>query len=246
MKKLKFSLAAAMLLSSSALAFAANPPAKAVSTAPVNTTTTPTTLAQKAMPQVVPVQQDQKSLKKNPKVSQDDSDAMAVNLYATPDKSANIIGKVDTTQDMVPFFRKNGWIKVGNPEDGQVGWINKAEYHKAVIASFHRNVQTMFIEVDQTKNNPVITAYKNGKKLTSEEAQALYKKIQKRQARMNRKLRHFKKRMRSWYRREMNNVQSVFMPLPSSQIMQPVVILERDPMMQKGNTKVKVKPTEKK
>jgi len=148
-------------------------------------------------------------------------------LYAKPNLQATVVDKVEVSQDLVPFFRKEGWIKVGNPRDGKVGWINKEQYHKAVDETFHRRAQMVFIEVDQSKDNPIITAYKNGKKLTTEQAKILYSKIQRRQARFNQQMRRFQKRMRHWYRREMQDMNTFFMPLEPSPMMQPVVIIER-------------------
>ena len=92
-----------------------------------------------------------------------------------------------------------------------------------------------FSDCSKRKEKPIITAYKNGKRLTTEEAKALYNKVQKHRVRMSRQLQRFQRRMKRWYHHEMENMQSFFMPLPSTQLMQPVVIIEHDNMGKKGN-----------
>jgi len=171
------------------------------------------------------------------------SDSTLLSLYAKSNLNSTVVSKVEVSQDLVPIFRKEGWIKVGNPRNGKVGWINKEQYHKAVNANFHRRAQTVFIEVDQNKTNPIITAYRNGKKLTAEQAKVLYSKIQKRQARFNKQMRRFQRSMRVWYSREMRNMNAFFMPLERSPMMQPVIIIERNQGVSNKNLRSKEKST---
>ena len=51
--------------------------------------------------------------------------AKDIPLYDTPAANAKVVGKVDLAKGIVPIFTsKDGkWMKVGNPNDGSVGWM---------------------------------------------------------------------------------------------------------------------------
>ena len=55
--------------------------------------------------------------------------AKNINLYATPAKSATVVGKIDDGAKMVPIIStpQGDWMKIGDPENGNVGWINLSD-----------------------------------------------------------------------------------------------------------------------
>ncbi len=111
--------------------------------------------------------------------------AVQINMYAEPTLRAKIVQSITPAERLVPIFRKGEWIKVGDPKDGSVGWINHDQYRKAMEAFYQPNFQTVFIRTQRDKNGKPVTsivAYKNGKKLSEKDADALYKKIRQEQA----------------------------------------------------------------
>ncbi|MDE3400997.1 MAG: SH3 domain-containing protein, partial [Coxiella burnetii] len=88
---------------------------------------------------------------------------------------------------------QKGWIKVGDPRNGEVGWVNRDQYHEALQKYYQPDIQTVFIRAEHNekgKRTIDVVAYKNGKKLTDKEAQQLYEQIKNQQAKESRYMRH--------------------------------------------------------
>lgn len=105
-----------------------------------------------------------------------------VTLYAMPEIHAAVVEKVSPAERLVAIFEQGDWIKVGDPRDGKVGWINHKLYQQALNEWYKPNVQSYFIQtVKNTDGKPgvKIIAYSNGKKLSDSEAKAMYAKMQK-------------------------------------------------------------------
>ncbi|WP_157843820.1 SH3 domain-containing protein [Candidatus Coxiella mudrowiae] len=109
-----------------------------------------------------------------------------INLYQSPELKSTVLQKVSPDEQLIPiYYHKKDWIKVGNLRNGKVGWINREQYRKVFETYYQPNIQTMFIRTEHNyKGKPVINviAYKNGKKLSDEEAKKLYQRIEKQRA----------------------------------------------------------------
>jgi hypothetical protein len=57
--------------------------------------------------------------------------AKAVNLYDQPLPNAKVVGTVDASSRLVPIITsKNGdWMKVGDPSNGNVGWVKVSDFN---------------------------------------------------------------------------------------------------------------------
>jgi len=156
--------------------------------------------------------------------------ATEVKLYAENNDSSKVLAKIDVSQNLVPFFSKGGWIKVGDPANGQVGWINKGRYREAMNDAIHQSVQTVYIE--QTKVNgkkPEITVYQNGQKLSGKKADEIYERVNKQQAQMQEHFARFQKRMNQWANAQMQMMNNPMMGFSMMPMMQPIVIVENNP-----------------
>ena len=71
------------------------------------------------------------SLNKAPQSTTLNNTLPSVVLYATPKMKSNIIERVSPQHQFVTIFDNGQWVKVGNPYNGNVGWLNKAQYLKA-------------------------------------------------------------------------------------------------------------------
>jgi hypothetical protein len=81
-----------------------------------------------------------------------------------------------------PFYRKHDWLKVAFTDNGATGWVNTHQLEKAFIKQQQAdtNIQTVYVNRTTGKHGkPVvnIVAYKNGAKLTNEEARKMYQKM---------------------------------------------------------------------
>lgn len=116
-----------------------------------------------------------------------------VNLYEKPQSNAKILQKLSPAERLIPIYRQKGWIKVGDPRNGEVGWVNRDQYHEALQKYYQPDIQTVFIRAEHNekgKRTIDVVAYKNGKKLTDKEAQQLYEQIKNQQAKESRYMRH--------------------------------------------------------
>lgn len=55
--------------------------------------------------------------------------AAEINLYAQPASDAKAVGKIDLTAGVIPIISSPDkvWVKVGDPRNGNVGWIKSSE-----------------------------------------------------------------------------------------------------------------------
>ena len=106
-----------------------------------------------------------------------------VALYAEPSPHAKVITQIDPRDFFVRIYEKDAWMKIGNPRNGQVGWVSKSDY-KAVLENLFKPKVDFTTFTLTAKAMPdaagkyVVDAYKNGKKLSQKEAQALFNKMQ--------------------------------------------------------------------
>lgn len=107
-----------------------------------------------------------------------------VNLYQSPDTGANVLQKITPGQKLIPIFHRKDWVKVANPQNGDVGWINLNQYQEAQDNYFQPQIQTFFLRKEkdeQGKSTVNVVAYRDGKKLTGKEAKELYEQMSKQQ-----------------------------------------------------------------
>lgn len=67
-----------------------------------------------------------------------------IKLYSQPKTSSKVITQINANDRLVPIYRDsnaNGWVKVGDHSNGQVGWINEQDYHAARQAAIQAATQ---------------------------------------------------------------------------------------------------------
>ncbi len=57
--------------------------------------------------------------------------ATTLSLYQNPDSKSNVIATVKEGQAIIPIFTQGDWIKVGDPTNGNVGWVSKDTLQKS-------------------------------------------------------------------------------------------------------------------
>lgn len=146
-------------------------------------------------------------------------------LYASPNKSAKVIDHIVVGQRLVVIYRQKDWLKVGNPENGQVGWVNIKQYQnwkRASARAFVKSVVITLTEKPDKKGKPEIIVYKNGQRLSDKDAQAFYEKMQRRQRIMQKRFNRFQKDMNRFLKDSMDQ-EADFWQMP---FFQPVIVIK--------------------
>lgn len=116
-----------------------------------------------------------------------------IHLYANPSSKSQIVANAESKQRLIPiFYPKQGkWLKVANPDNGDVGWVSFEDMHGTSSISGHQGVaMTQRIITHQTndKNGPKIyrvIEYSGPNQLKEADIKKLTAEMQKRQKRMN-------------------------------------------------------------
>jgi len=140
--------------------------------------------------------------------------AKSITLYDQPQAGAKIIGFIDSS-NLVPIFKEGNWVKVGNQQNGTVGWINSSD----LIST----------EISLPNSNPINyqATYGSQQNVTNEQAQkALQSKQQAVQQSMQIFFQNFINDVGDMYQYQWNKIQNrknVIMPImfPVPQMTQP-------------------------
>lgn len=108
--------------------------------------------------------------------------AKEVDLYDAPKADAKVTGKIDLSAGVIPIYtpKEGDWIKVGDPHNGNVGWLKSSEMNSAGSPSTVTFTQRIINDGKSPHTYQFIQYGGEGQKLTSEQMQEL-KKLQLRQ-----------------------------------------------------------------
>lgn len=126
-----------------------------------------------------------------------------VTLYSHPSMHSKPITYVSANAPLIAITpsQDQQWIKVGNRQTGQVGWMNRQAYVQAQQqqttqrsmpprppqvnhGSDYNQTNSVYISVTNKNGRQQITAYRNGQKLNDKQARHLWKKMQHKQHRI--------------------------------------------------------------
>jgi hypothetical protein len=146
--------------------------------------------------------------------------AKTVNLYEQPNDTAKVAGTIDLSAGLVPIFSsKDGlWMKVGDPKNGNVGWVKSSEMsgENGSSVSFTQRIynngkgpQTVqFIQYGPAKQ-----------RLTDEQAQNMLNRMEEQQLRMQREAEHmFREMNMGWGFSSPVFMPVVYVPVPVKQL----------------------------
>lgn len=102
--------------------------------------------------------------------------AQAINLYEQPKTDSKTVGSIDPQQGVIVVFtpKEGGWVKVADPRNGNVGWIQSNNLSQVPAQ----------VNVIQTGNQPYgfqVIQYGNAQPLSAEQMQQAMKQIKSRQ-----------------------------------------------------------------
>lgn len=148
--------------------------------------------------------------------------AKEVSLYDNPDANAKAIGKIDIAAGVVPIFSsKDGkWMKVGDPRNGNVGWIKSDDMSNKDGSTSFTFTQRV-INDGKSNDGSTIQVIQYGNphnKLAAEQAQQYIEKLQLQQINMQRDMQsviqRMIKEMNSVYNMDMNGMGMMPMIVP--------------------------------
>lgn len=104
--------------------------------------------------------------------------AGTINLYTEPAKTSKIVASVPQEQALVPIIQQKDWIKVGNPKNGDVGWVQQTDLTQNVSGI---NLQTplvrQYIVTEKNKDGkPISKLYRMVEYSSSQQQQPMDEK----------------------------------------------------------------------
>lgn len=107
--------------------------------------------------------------------------AKTISLFAEPKSDAKVIGVIDPASGIVPIYtpKEGGWIKVGNPSNGNVGWIKSTD----LVQPGNTTGFSFSQQMESIGKGPQTYVFKFGvpSQLTKEQTDALYNQVLKQQ-----------------------------------------------------------------
>ena len=154
-----------------------------------------------------------------------------IKLYAAPNQK-RLIRELPITVHLVSIYRQGDWVKVGDPRNGQVGWVNIKQYRQAKARYYRPNIQTFYVQMNrdnQGKPTWNIVAYRNGKPLPPKEAKKLYQKLRQQSQQSWRNRPRFTLNINRMIDQDIINSQRLFDAAWSNfpMVTQPVIIIPR-------------------
>lgn len=145
--------------------------------------------------------------------------AKGISLYDNPGKDAKVIGKIDITAGVVPIIssQDGSWMKVGDPRNGNVGWIKSSDTtgeNGNVSITFSQ--RTMGNDSNGSPQTYQVIQYNNSNNLNQKDAQKVMQQIQMQQESMRNAVQQMLNEMNNIYNmdwRTFNNGNPVIMPI---------------------------------
>lgn len=119
--------------------------------------------------------------------------ANAITLYDKPADNSQKVANVDAGQQLIPIFfdeTHSDWLKVANPENGNVGWVKTADLNGTTQLKEPGGInfkQRIVTKSDDQKDGPKVyrmLEYSGPEKLKPAQVEALVNQMQQREALM--------------------------------------------------------------
>lgn len=106
--------------------------------------------------------------------------AKNISLYDQPKVDAKIVGTINSDNGIIPIFtpKDNVWIKVGDPNNGNVGWVKSSDL-KNITGGY--TFSQHIISTGTGPHNYNIVQFGGPEQLTPAQSQAMLKKMEQRQ-----------------------------------------------------------------
>lgn len=150
--------------------------------------------------------------------------AKNINLYDQPQTASKVVGTIDTSSGIISIYspEKSEWMKVGDPKNGNVGWVKKTDLGDTKI-NFN------IITNGKGGQNYQVFQFGNGSAYSTEDAAKTMKEIEARQQVIQQEM---QKAMQQIY-------QNAFQMWQNMPMVVPVVVVPEKTTTQKTTTSAK-------
>lgn len=109
-------------------------------------------------------------------------------VYQDPVVGSKVIATLPQGQALIPIFSQNDWVKVANPQNGDVGWVPKTSLTNATTVTITQQTPGLreFVITEQGKNGSAtniyrVIQYSDKNQLNPQQVQAVFNQIQAQQ-----------------------------------------------------------------
>lgn len=102
-----------------------------------------------------------------------------VSLYEQPDAKSKLVEAITPGSPLIPIFSQGNWLKVADPANGQVGWINNETLppqNRVYVKTITQSANT------PNKNSSQVVQYTGSEQLDEKQMGQLMQNLQNRQA----------------------------------------------------------------
>ncbi len=128
--------------------------------------------------------------------------AKTINLYDDPTTAANIVDTLNSASGVILIYSpKDGtWVKIANPKNGNVGWVKSSELGNN--STTQTRVSVASGSGEDGKEVSTIMHFGNSVKITTEQAQAMVKKLKLQQQAVHQSMQHMVNDMNKLFQEE--------------------------------------------
>jgi hypothetical protein len=136
--------------------------------------------------------------------------AQSITLYEQPNQNAKVVGTADLSAGIISIFspdNNNEWMKVGDPRNGNVGWIKTNDLKNAKGSE---SIITQKVITKNPSDSAQILQFGNAPTLTKEQAQALLLEYQAKQVELQKTLKGAINDLNTLFQSQINmNIQAI-------------------------------------
>ena len=153
--------------------------------------------------------------------------AAALRLYEKPDKGAKVVATLESGAQLMPIFytEKGDWVKVANPQNGDVGWAQVDELKGPMVITQINGAETrqqIIVEKDKQPQVYSIIQYSSPQKLQPAEAKKLIQDMEKRNKDMQESMQKMQEQMQKIMSDMFKGFDKSFYTFP---IIQPIIVV---------------------
>jgi len=156
--------------------------------------------------------------------------AATLNMYEQPDVNSKIVASLEKGKQLIPIFYtdKKDWVKVANPQNGDVGWVKVNELKGPMIitqVNGSKIQQQVVTTKDDKGKEPTVYSiiqYSGPQELKPEEAEKAVKEMERRHENMRNSMQKMQEDMQKYMRNMFKDFDKSFYTFP---VIQPIIVV---------------------
>ena len=155
--------------------------------------------------------------------------ADTLNIYEKPEASSKVMAAMKSGEQLMPIFytEKRDWVKVANPQNGDVGWAKVSELKGPMIITKVNGTETrqqVIVSKEKGKQPQTysIIQYSGPEELKPEEVQKAIKDMEERSKAMDKSMQKMREQMQKNTLEMFEGLDKSFYTFP---IIQPIIVV---------------------